>query len=111
MLPYVPIADRVRVGVAMFSYRGTLNFGITADYDTTPDLQVLADGIVASMAELVHGAAVAASEPLRSQGEVRDQRRATGSTRPRTRARPGRAKSDSPAPSTTGATWRRSSSM
>ncbi len=53
MLPYVPIADRVRIGVAMFSYRDTLTFGITADYDTTPDIQVLADGITASMAELV----------------------------------------------------------
>lgn len=53
LLPYVPIADRVRIGVAMFSYRDTLTFGITADYDTTPDIQVLADGITASMAELV----------------------------------------------------------
>lgn len=53
MLPYVPIADRVRIGVAMFSYRDTLTFGITADYDTTSDIQVLADGIAASMAELV----------------------------------------------------------
>ncbi len=56
MLPYVPIADRVRVGVAMFSYRDTLTFGITADYDTTPDVQVLADGITTSMEELVHEA-------------------------------------------------------
>jgi diacylglycerol O-acyltransferase len=53
MLPYVPIADRVRIGVAMFSYRDTLTFGITGDYDTAPDLQVLADGIAASLAELV----------------------------------------------------------
>ena len=53
MLPYVPIADRVRIGVAMFSYRDTLTFGITGDYDTTPDLQVLADGMAASMAELL----------------------------------------------------------
>ena len=53
MLPYVPIADRVRIGVAMFSYRDTLTFGITGDYDTTPDLHVLADGISASMAELL----------------------------------------------------------
>ena len=53
MLPYVPIAARVRVGVAMFSYRDTLTFGITGDYDTTPDLQVLADGVAASMAELL----------------------------------------------------------
>ncbi|WP_374454326.1 wax ester/triacylglycerol synthase family O-acyltransferase [Nocardioides sp.] len=53
MLPYVPIADRVRIGVAIFSYRDTLTFGITGDYDTAPDLQVLADGIATSMAELV----------------------------------------------------------
>ena len=53
MLPYVPIADRVRIGVAMFSYRDTLTFGITADYDTAPDVQVLADGIASSMDELL----------------------------------------------------------
>ena len=53
MLPYVPIADRVRIGVAIFSYRDTLTFGITGDYDTTPDLQVLADGISSSMVELL----------------------------------------------------------
>jgi WS/DGAT/MGAT family acyltransferase len=63
MLPYVPIADRVRIGVAMFSYRDTLTFGITGDYDTTPDLHVLADGISASMAELLAVAREASSGP------------------------------------------------
>ena len=58
MLPYVPIADRVRIGVAMFSYRDTLCFGLTGDYDSTPDLQVLADGIDESMAELLDDARV-----------------------------------------------------
>jgi WS/DGAT/MGAT family acyltransferase len=53
MLPYVPIADRVRIGVAMFSYRDTLTFGITGDYDANPDLSVLADGIASSMDELL----------------------------------------------------------
>jgi WS/DGAT C-terminal domain len=53
VLPYVPIADRVRIGVAMFSYCDTLTFGITADFDSVPDIQVLADSIVSSMAELV----------------------------------------------------------
>jgi diacylglycerol O-acyltransferase len=55
MLPYVPIADRVRIGVAMFSYDGTLVFGVTADYDAAPDIDVLTDGIADSMAELVDG--------------------------------------------------------
>lgn len=56
ILPYVPIADRVRIGVAIFSYRDALTFGITADYDAVPDIQVLADGIATSMAELVEAA-------------------------------------------------------
>jgi WS/DGAT/MGAT family acyltransferase len=44
ILPYVPIADRVRIGVAMFSYCGELSFGITSDLDVT-DLDVLVEGI------------------------------------------------------------------
>lgn len=56
LLPYVPIADRVRIGVAIFSYRDTLAFGLTGDYDTAPDLDVLADGITESMDELLREA-------------------------------------------------------
>lgn len=53
VLPYVPIADRVRIGVAIFSYRDALVFGITGDYDSAPDLQTLADGIARSVTELL----------------------------------------------------------
>ena len=56
LLPYVPIADRVRIGVAIYSYRDSLTFGLTGDYDTAPDLDVLADGITDSLDELVHRA-------------------------------------------------------
>ncbi len=56
LLPYVPIADRVRIGVAIFSYRDTLTFGLTGDFETARDLDLLADGISASMQELVSGA-------------------------------------------------------
>jgi diacylglycerol O-acyltransferase len=52
VLPYVPIADRVRIGVAMFSYCGELGFGITADLATSSDLEVLARGITESLDEL-----------------------------------------------------------
>jgi diacylglycerol O-acyltransferase len=51
--PYVPIADRVRIGVAITSYDGALGFGVTADEDSTPDVQVLLDGITAELEELV----------------------------------------------------------
>lgn len=51
--PYVPLMGWVRVGVAIFSYNGLLNFGITGDLDTAPDVRVLADGIEEGMAELL----------------------------------------------------------
>jgi diacylglycerol O-acyltransferase len=60
ILPYVPIANRVRIGVAMFSYRDALTFAITADYASVPDIEVLTDSINQSMAELVR-----AAEPTR----------------------------------------------
>ncbi|HET9020344.1 MAG TPA: wax ester/triacylglycerol synthase family O-acyltransferase [Ornithinibacter sp.] len=56
IIPYVPIADRVRIGVAIFSYAGQLAFGITGDHDTVPDIEVLATGIRESAAELVTAA-------------------------------------------------------
>jgi len=43
--PYVPLAGQVRIGLAIFSYDGQVTFGITGDWDTTEDLDVLADGI------------------------------------------------------------------
>lgn len=51
--PYVPLAGRVRVGVSIFSYDGQVNFGITGDYDTAPDIAVLARGIELGMEELL----------------------------------------------------------
>ena len=50
--PYVPLAGQVRIGVAIFSYLDSLNFGITGDYDANPDLDVLARGICAGLADL-----------------------------------------------------------
>ena len=64
--PYVPIADRVRVGVAVTSYDGVLWFGVTADEDSTPDLQVLLDGIDSEVRELV-----ALSEGLAGRTQAR----------------------------------------
>jgi WS/DGAT/MGAT family acyltransferase len=51
--PYVPLAGSVRVGVAIFSYDGQVNFGVTGDYDTAPDIGVLCAGIEDGMAELL----------------------------------------------------------
>lgn len=51
--PYVPLGGHVRVGVAIFSYDGACTFGVTGDYDSAPDVDVLCDGIERALAELV----------------------------------------------------------
>jgi diacylglycerol O-acyltransferase / wax synthase len=50
--PYVPIGNSLRIAVAIFSYLDTVSFGVTADYDSVPDLDVLVDGIGRGLAEL-----------------------------------------------------------
>jgi WS/DGAT/MGAT family acyltransferase len=45
LYPYVPIAYRIRIGVAITSYDGVLYFGVTGDRDSSPDIAVLAAGI------------------------------------------------------------------
>lgn len=56
LTPFVPIATTVRTGVAVYTYCDNVAFGITGDYTTNPDLQVLASGIQDSMAELLKAA-------------------------------------------------------
>ncbi|HEY3019387.1 MAG TPA: wax ester/triacylglycerol synthase family O-acyltransferase [Solirubrobacteraceae bacterium] len=51
--PFVPLGGSVRVGVAIFSYDGALNYGVTGDYDAAPDIGVLCRGIERGLAELL----------------------------------------------------------
>jgi diacylglycerol O-acyltransferase / wax synthase len=50
--PYVPIGSTVRISVAILSYAGTVSFGVTADYDFSPDLDAFTHGIQCGLAEL-----------------------------------------------------------
>jgi hypothetical protein len=51
--PYVPLAGQVRLGVAIFSYNGQVNYGVTGDYDTTADIDVLCRGFEEGMKALL----------------------------------------------------------
>jgi diacylglycerol O-acyltransferase / wax synthase len=51
--PYVPLGGQIRIGVAIFSYDGQVNFGITGDHDTTEDLDVMCGGIEGGMDRLL----------------------------------------------------------
>jgi len=51
--PFVPLGAQMRITVAIFSYNGEVNFGVTADYDAAPDIDVLCRGIEQGLAELL----------------------------------------------------------
>ncbi len=59
IIPYVPIATTVRIGVSIFSYCGQVTFGLTGDYDTTPDIEVLARGVENGVGDLLAAAKAA----------------------------------------------------
>ncbi|MGV9840139.1 wax ester/triacylglycerol synthase family O-acyltransferase [Nocardia niigatensis] len=66
MWPCIPIALRVRSTIAILSYVDQLTFGITGDYDTTPDIDAIASGIMSEISVLsAHARGVPAGAGLR----------------------------------------------
>ncbi len=61
--PYIPLFASVRVAVAIFSYDGALSFGVSGDYDTAPDIDVLCRGIERGLSQLVRLAQPPAERP------------------------------------------------
>ena len=50
--PIMPIAESMGLSIAVTSLAGTMAFGITADWDTMPDIEFLAEAMGDSMDEL-----------------------------------------------------------
>jgi WS/DGAT/MGAT family acyltransferase len=67
ILPVPPIALQLRTGIAMLSYADTFIFGITADYDTAPDIEALAAGIENGVAQLVKASRTRRRKQARAQ--------------------------------------------
>ncbi len=79
--PMVPLAENTALGIAIMSYNGQLNFGLTADYDALGDIDVLAEELRGSAEEMAAAAgaqAGAASRPAGARG--RKSRRPVGTT-------------------------------
>jgi diacylglycerol O-acyltransferase len=51
--PFVPLIGNVRTSIAIFSYNGGLYFGVTGDYDSSSDIDVLTTGVERGAAELL----------------------------------------------------------
>ena len=71
--PFVPLSQGVRIGVAILSYNGRIAFGVTGDWDTTADLDVMTAGIEHGIAELTDAAIVATLLPLPAAAPARKQ--------------------------------------
>lgn len=72
LLPIPPIAMQLRTVISMLSYVDGLVFGITADYDATPDVDELATGIELGVARLLTRALA------RKQTSTKQSRRPSG---------------------------------
>jgi diacylglycerol O-acyltransferase len=59
--PFVPLASTMRLGTSVFSYDGYARFGVSGDYESTPDIQVFADGLTEGARELIAAAATEAA--------------------------------------------------
>jgi diacylglycerol O-acyltransferase len=57
--PMVPLAQHLALGVAIMSYDGRIAFGLNADYDALPDVELLAGHLAEALDELALAAGVA----------------------------------------------------
>ena len=64
--PFVPLGGSVRIGVAIFSYDGSINFGVTGDSDSADDIGVLTGGIEASIGAMIEADAEPREAPVAS---------------------------------------------
>jgi diacylglycerol O-acyltransferase / wax synthase len=51
--PFVPLGGHVRIAIAIFSYDGGINFGVTGDLDTSADIDLLCRGIEKGVEQLL----------------------------------------------------------
>ncbi len=56
LFPVAFLPDNHALAIAIMSYNGGLDFGLLADYDALPDIDVVADGLADSLAELLAAA-------------------------------------------------------
>ena len=89
LYPYVPIGAGLRTAIGIFSYRDSITFGINADFDAVPDVDVLAAGIARGVAEYRTLAEAAERETPAPKARRRNARRVPAATRgPSTTVRP-----------------------
>jgi WS/DGAT/MGAT family acyltransferase len=79
--PVAFLPENHALAIAIMSYNGGIDFGLLADYDALPDVQLIADGIDASLHELL---AVAEGKRPRRDAPAAKSRPRASSTPPAT---------------------------
>ena len=74
----MPIASRVRTGVAILTYCDRLAIGVTGDYEFAPDVEILARGIEDDLSALAATARPRRPPPRRRVPRTPVPRRAAG---------------------------------
>jgi hypothetical protein len=81
VFPLAPLAKRQAVCIAIMSYNGRINFGLLGDFDTMPDLEVIAGGISSSLDELRVAAGMRKTKARPSRRRATAPSRSNGSGR------------------------------
>jgi diacylglycerol O-acyltransferase / wax synthase len=68
--PFVPVIGQVRISIAIFSYDGGLYVGVTGDYDSSNDIDVLTTGVERAMDELLALAAPPPEKAAEAEAEA-----------------------------------------
>src|SRR4029077_19556855 len=58
LYPVVPLARRQALGIAVMSYNGHLGFGLLADYDAIPELELIARELEQAVVLLARAAGI-----------------------------------------------------
>ena len=78
---YVPIAGGIRCSIGIFSYLNTMTFGLNADFDGYPDLDVLSGGIRRGLDELLTLAKQQTAAPSTEQSKAQPKKKSTAAAR------------------------------
>ncbi len=85
LLPIAFLPENHALAVAIMSYNGGIDYGLLADYDAVPDIDVIADGIETALQDLLaaaRGEAARPATPSAASGSAAAASAAGGSAHP-----------------------------
>ncbi len=80
LFPVAFLPQHHALAVAIMSYDGGIDFGLLGDYDALPDIDVIAEGIEESLAELVRAARTKSARAARPKGAAERSEETTPET-------------------------------